>query len=124
MVVLNDHTISIGNEGFYGTQIKSSQPLQTDNWDSIKIERGLPRVYPVDILPRILTFQITDNSGDRIGFLNKINGLQGIQDFIYVDQGSFSALIVFSNLEHPDSQPEVSTVQVTVTEVRPAGEGT
>lgn len=123
MVVLNDHTISIGNEGFYGEEIKSPQPFKTDNWDSLKIERGLPRVYPVDTLPRDLNFNITDVSGDRMGFQKKIERLQGIQEFIYVDQGSFTALIKFSNLEHPNGQPEVSKIQVNVTEVRPAGAG-
>ena len=79
-MILQDHTVQIGSEGFYAESCKSTQPFQSNNYDSLTIEYGLPRVYPVNILPRQMTFKVTDNSGDRQGFVERVRKIQGIRN--------------------------------------------
>ena len=116
MTVLGDHNVAIGDEGFYAQQCKSTNAFQEDNWDTLVIERGLPRVYPGDILPRIMTFTITDNL-NREKFIEKMQKLKGIQKFTSVEIGSFNGLIKFVNWDFPDSKPETTTLELQVTEV-------
>jgi hypothetical protein len=118
MTVYPDHTVVIADMGFYAQSCKSPLPFSDNNWDSVDIEKGLPRVYPGNTLPRTMTFNVTDLTGDREGFILSMSKIKGIQNFTspWIG-GSFRALIKISDAVFEDGKPESTVITVSVTEV-------
>jgi len=117
-----NHTITIGDMGFYGSKCKSSQPQKgAVNHDLVVIERGLPRAYPVDTPSRVFTFSVTLQIGvDGNSFLDinsKLDNVIGIQTVTSIYMGTINAYVVVTEDDWADCEPDAMTVNFTATEV-------
>jgi hypothetical protein len=126
MAKIPNHTITIGNMGFYASKCKSSQPQKKAvNYDLVTIERGLPRAYPVDTPSRVITFSVilqVGVDGDSMLDINsKLDDVIGIQTVTSIYLGKMNAYVVVSDDDWADAQPDAMTVNFTVTEVASDG---
>jgi len=116
-----NHTVTIGDMGFYASKCKSTQPQQATNYDLVTIERGLPRGYPVDTPSRVFTFsailQVGVDGDSMLEITNKLDKVIGIQTVTSIYMGKMNAYVVVSEGDWADAQPETTTRNFTITEL-------
>ena len=57
--ILPDHTVSIGNIGFYAEAPELVEPFKRTIYDKVEIDNGPPRFYATNIRNREMNFKVT-----------------------------------------------------------------
>jgi peptidoglycan hydrolase-like protein with peptidoglycan-binding domain len=130
--ILPDHTVSIGNIGFYAEAPELVEPFQRTVYDKVEIENGPPRFYATNIRNREMNFKVTvikkhpkanlwtlpykypNGKPNFQELLNDIKQCEGIKEFSSVYIGAFKALIT---IKITDFKPGTAIANFNVQEI-------
>jgi len=115
--ILPNHDVSIGTTGFFASNCKADYPFPYQNYDKVEIQSGMPRFYQTNITPRHMTFTATLNGSDRVKMQDDLKNLQGMQDFVSIWIGSFTALVKITDFVWADGFVNTLTVSFDITEI-------
>lgn len=115
VTILPNHTVTIGNDGFYAQKCASDQLVSAKVYDDVEIQFGLPRSYGDSQAPRKFSFQSTEIDPDYMEITAKVARCNGILQFSSIFIGTFLAKITCT-ASWADGTDDVTVLTFTVEE--------
>ena len=130
--ILPDHTVSIGDIGFYAEAPDVVEPFKRTVYDKIEIDNGPPRFYATNIRNREMNFKVTlikkhknaqawtlpykypNGNPNFEALLNDVKQCEGIKKFSSIYIGAFKALIT---VKITDFKPGTAVANFNVQEI-------
>ena len=130
--ILPDHTVSIGDIGFYAEAPDVVEPFKRTVYDKVEIDNGPPRFYATNIRNREMNFKVTlikkhpdaqawtlpykypNGKPNFEALLKDVKQCEGIKKFSSIYIGSFQALIT---VKITDFKPGTAVANFNVQEI-------